>query len=66
MQLYKSYIDSYSVRVKKKKVFFLTCNEQMKSPNNLLINQIVFHVSLSLSGQINQFCIVVLQGQNKA
>lgn len=65
MQLYKSYIDSYSVRVKKKK-FFLTCNEQMKSPNNLLINQIVFHVSLSLSGQINQFCIVVLQGQNKA
>lgn len=65
MQLYKSYIDSYSVRVKKK-VFFLTCNEQMKSPNNLLINQIVFHVSLSLSGQINQFCIVVLQGQNKA
>lgn len=65
MQLYKSYIDSYSVRVKKK-VFFLTCNEQMKSPNNLLINQIVFNVSLSLSGQINQFCIVVLQGQNKA
>lgn len=65
MQLYKSSIDSYSVRVKKK-VFFLTCNEQMKSPNNLLINQIVFHVSLSLSGQINQFCIVVLQGQNKA
>ena len=65
MQLYKSYIDSYSVRVKKK-VFFLTCNEQMKSPNNLLINQIVFHVSLSLSGQINQFCIVVLQAQNKA
>lgn len=65
MQLYKSYIDSYSVRVKKK-VFFLTCNEQMKPPNNLLINQIVFHVSLSLSVQINQFCIVVLQGQNKA
>lgn len=38
----------------------------MKPPNNLLIDQIVFHVSLSLSGQINQFCIVVLQGQNKA
>ena len=35
-------------------------------PNNLLINQIVFHVSLSLSGQINKFCVVVLQGQNKA